>query len=351
VNPAIELGGGRRRAAGGTIDYDRSVELSQQIEIGGQRGSRIDAAEAELRGATAAAAAAERLVTAEVLSGVAQVVRSRQVVELVRDQREAASRLAEVGRARAEKGVAAPLESELTEAARIQALRDERTAAQELLEAEARLATAVGYDVQLESDAPLPAGAVMPKALADLEQEAILTRPEVVSARNDVEAARARVDLLRRERIPDVTIAGGYRHEEFSDVVGLRLAIPIPLFRRNQGEIAEQQARTSQAALAARQAELRVRLAVRAAYRSWERAKAAADAVPSDLDARLRRDVRALQQAYQRGTLPLTVVLTSLRETQAARRTTLDARMDAVMASIDLARTAGLSPCPPGGCR
>jgi cobalt-zinc-cadmium efflux system outer membrane protein len=347
----LEVGAGRRRTEGGIVDYDRSVELSQQLELGGQRGARINAAEAELRGATAAATFAERLVTAEVLSGATQVVRLRQVMTLVRDQREAADRLADVGRARAEKGVAAPLERDLTEAARVQALRDERAARQELLEAEGRLAAAVGSDVQLAPESPLPAGVAIAKALSELEQEATLTRPEVVTARNEVDAARARVELLRRQRIPDVTIAAGYRHEELSDIVGVRLAVPLPLFRRNQGEIAEQEARTSQAAVAARQAELRAGLAVRTAYESWRRAKAAADAIAPDLEGRLRGDVQALQQAYQRGTLPLTVVLASLRETQGARRTILDARVDAVQASIELARAAGLSPCPAGGCR
>lgn len=348
-NPVIEIGAGRRRAEGGRAEIDRSVELAQTLEIGGQRGARVEAADAELRAAAAGSGAALRDLTTDVVAAAAEVVRARRVLAVVRDQREAAERLREVSGARAQKGVAAPLETELAEAARIQALRDERNAAQALAGAEADLAAAVGEDVRLVDAAELPRSAVVSQSLADLEQAA-LARPEVLSAKEEAVAARARISLLRRERIPDVTVAAGYRHEEFSDVISARLSVPLPVFRRNGPEIAEQEARTAQAESAARQASLRATLTVRSAYASWQRAQAALKAISPDLEARLRDDVVALQDAYQRGTMPLTQVLAALREAQAARRTLLDTRADAVRASLDVNRAAGLPSCLAGEC-
>ena len=351
ANPSLEVGAGHRSFEGGGTDTDRSVELSQQIEIGGQRGARIDGAEADLRAARALTAAAERLVAADVLAAAARVVQHRQALSLVREQRDAAERLAEVSRARTEKGVAAPFESELAESARIQALREERTATLDLSEAEGLLAAAVGSDVQLAAGAALPSISQPELAISELEQSAIEHQPEVIAAQNEIKAAQARAALLRRERIPDVTIAAGYKHEEQADVIGGRLSIPLPLFRRNQGEIAEQEARTAQATARSRQTELRARLSVRAAYGSWQRAQDAVKGISGDLESRLRADVESLRQAYERGTLQLPLVLASLREVQAARRTVLAARTEAVLASIELARVAALSPCPSGGCR
>lgn len=351
ANPSLEVGAGRRSLEAGATDVDRSIELSQQIEIGGQRGARIDAAEAELHTARASADAAERLVAADVLAAAARVVQDREALSLVREQRDAAERLAEVSRARTQKGVAAPFESELAEAARIQALREERAAALDLSQAEGLLAAAVGADAQLAAGAALPSVSRPQVAIAEMEQSAIEHQPEVIAAQNEVKAGQARAALLRRERIPDVTIAAGYKHEEQADVIGGRLSVPLPLFRRNQGEIAEQEARTAQAAARSRQAELRVRLSVRAAYGSWQRAQDAVKGISGDLETRLRADVESLRKAYERGTLQLPLVLASLREVQAARRTVLDARTEAVLASIELARVAALSPCPPGGCR
>jgi cobalt-zinc-cadmium efflux system outer membrane protein len=327
------------------------VELSQTIEIGGQRGARISAADADLRAAAAVAEASSRVIAAEVLGAAAQVVRARRGLALVRDQGEVAERLVQVSHARANKGVGAPLETELAEAARVQALRDERIAAQELFESEARLVRAVGSDVGLAPDADVRPLDVSLPPLQTLEERALASRPELVSARVAVESSEARTDLLRRERVPDVTLGAGARHEEFSDVVAAKVTIPIPLFRRNQGEIAEQEARTRQAIAAARQEELRIRLEVRGAYRSWERARAAAQAIAPDLEARLGADAQALRDAYERGRLPLTTVLASLRETQSARRFVLEARSDAAQASLQLVRAAALDPCDAGACR
>ena len=348
-NPVLEIGAGRRRAESGAAEIDRNVELAQTLEIGGQRGARVEAADAELRAASTASDAATRDLTTDVMTVVAEVVRARRALAIVRDQREAADRLREVSSARARKGVAAPMDVELAEAARIQSLRDERVAAQALSSAESELAAEVGEDVRLIEPAELPRSSMVSKSLADLEQAALL-RPEVVSAREDAAAARAQISLLRRERVPDVTVAAGYRHEEFSDVIGARLSVPLPVFRRNGPEITAQEARTSQAESATRQASLRATLAVRSAYASWQRAQAAAEAISPELDTRLRDDVVALQDAYQRGTMPLTQVLAALREAQAARRTLLDTRADAVRSSLEVNRAAGLPSCLAGEC-
>ncbi|MGE5047838.1 MAG: TolC family protein, partial [Deltaproteobacteria bacterium] len=196
ANPSLEVGAGHRTIEGGATDIDRSIELSQQIEIGGQRGARIDAAEADLRAARAAAEAAERLVIGDVLAAAARVIHDRQALSLVREQRDAAGRLADVSRARTRKGLAAPFESDLADAARIQALREERTTALGLSEAEGVLAAAVGSDVQLAMDASLPAVTQPQLALAELERNAIEHQPEVVAAQNEIRAAQARSALL-----------------------------------------------------------------------------------------------------------------------------------------------------------
>lgn len=350
ANPTLELGVGHRRSEGGATGIDRSIEIGQAFEIGGQRGARVAAADAELRAADAASAVAARDVALEVSAAAVQVVRARRAAVVVRENREAAEKLRDVGAARARQGVAAPLETDLTEAAGIQALRDERTANQELVSATAELAALVGQDVSLTPDAPMPGGGGVPASLGIAEQSA-MARPEVIAARERGAAARARVDLLRRERVPDITFSVGYRHEEFADAIGARVSVPIPLFRRNDPEVAEEQARIAQAESAARQTELRALLSARAAWSSWQRAQTAAAAVTPELEERLRLDVQALQAAYQRGTMPLTQVLAALREAQAARRTLLDTKADAARAALDLLRAAGLPYCPAGGCQ
>ena len=58
-NPELSLEGARRTSPGGDSS-DRAIEASQEIEIGGQRGRRVDVAEASLESAEARLARARR---------------------------------------------------------------------------------------------------------------------------------------------------------------------------------------------------------------------------------------------------------------------------------------------------
>jgi cobalt-zinc-cadmium efflux system outer membrane protein len=174
--------------------------------------------------------------------------------------------------------------------------------------------------------------------LPDLERQALAHRQAVQGPLAQVREAKSRLDLLHRERIPDLTLAAVYKHEELADVFGGRVSIPLPFFRRNQGAIVEQQARIDQSEATASQAELRVRLEVRTTYQAWQRALAVSAQIPAEMEARLSADVEALRNAYGRGAMPLIGVLASLRETFAARRTLVDAKTDALVASFELAR-------------
>ena len=346
ANPTLELSGGRRTAETGGSDYDRAIDLAQIFELGGQRGARLAIASREEKLATTALDGLRREITVDVLSAVAAVWRTRTALALARDQRQVADRLVEVSVARQRQGLAPALDVDLAQAAWVQARRDEGIAAQDTAEAEGRLARAVGSDIRLVEGEALPSGFHVVGGLEVLEQQALTRRREVLTARSDADLGRAREESLRRERIPDVTISAGVRHEEFSNVLGARVSVPLPLVRRNQGEIAEQRARVAQADAVVREAELRVRLEVRAAFANWQRATETARQTDPALEDRLREDAAALRDAYARGTMPLPTALASLRETQAARRTLTETKVEAVLASFQLARAAGYAASP-----
>jgi cobalt-zinc-cadmium efflux system outer membrane protein len=192
------------------------------------------------------------------------------------------------------------------------------------------------------ADGPPVAVATPDRPLSVLVQEAAERRLLVRQARAEADAGTGRLSLLRRGRIPDVTLGASYRHEEFSDVAGLRLTVPLPLVRRNQGEILEQQALVARAGVAEQQARLRVALEVKSAHAAWTRARALAGQIPADLEPRLAGDARALREAYERGTMPLVNALAGLREVYGARRTVADGRAEATLATLELVTaTAG----------
>jgi cobalt-zinc-cadmium efflux system outer membrane protein len=349
ANPTLEVGGGPRSAESGKSEYDRSVDLAQTFEIGGQRGARIAIASTGEQLAGAALDAIRREIAAEVLTGVVSVWRARAGLAFASEQRELATRLVEVSAARQRQGLGPAVDVDLAQAALVQARRDEAIAAQGLAEADASLARTVGRDVKLAASAPLPPAFQVAAAPGAFEDHAVAHRREALSVRAEAQAGRAREELLRRERIPDVTVSAGVRHEEFSNVLAARLSVPIPLVRRNQGEIAEQQARVRQADTASRQVELRVRLEVRAAFAAWQRAKDTMKQIEPGLEERLRADTVVLREAYARGTLSLANALASLREAQGARRNLVEIRGEAVLTSFQLALVAGYAVVPDPG--
>jgi cobalt-zinc-cadmium efflux system outer membrane protein len=348
ANPTIEVGVGRRETEDGRVDVDRGVELAQSFEVGGQRGARVALSDVEIDAAKARLDAAERQVAIDVLAAVVDLERARRAVRFASEQREVAQRLIEVSTARARDGVGAGLDVELAEAARVQARREELAAGRALREADAQLASIVGADVQLAEGAPI--AVAEPKGDVESFVRAGVERRQLVRAQQaEAEAGRHRIDVLRRERVPNITLAAHYNHEEFSEIGGLRVAVPLPFFRRNQGEIAEQLALVDAADAAAQQAKLDVALEVRASFATWQEARDLLQEIPSDLESRLESDAEALRDAYVRGALGLPNALTSLRETWSARRSVAEARAEAQLATLALLRTSGGSVAPAAG--
>ena len=340
-NPALELQGGLRRLAPGAYTFDRGIGLSQAFEVGGQRGARLAASDAESEAADALLEASLAEVSAAVLSSAAEVRWARLERAAAADVCTSAERLVELSRGRAAHGVGIGLDVDLAEAALLTARRDERERQRAVDEAEARLSQVVGAAVSLAEDAELPElrGSA---SLAELEALAVARRKEPRQAIGEARVAAAQTAILQRDWYPKPTVGVGLRQEENATIGALTLSVPLPVFRRNQGELASQQVQVEQADAQRVQAELEVRLQVRAAHAAWQRAREASVASP-DLEARLRADLVALQTAYEQGSMSMPATLASLREVALARRQLAQMQAETVLAAVALARAVNTS--------
>jgi outer membrane protein, heavy metal efflux system len=112
------------------------------------------------------------------------------------------------------------------ELARVQSLSDLR----QLLGYES---VAPDYDVTGEFDyQPLKGN------LEDFQLKALQNRPDLRAAQQGVTAARSQYELQRAIGKPDVTAQGNYSHVNAINAATVYGSIPIPIFNRNQGEIA-----------------------------------------------------------------------------------------------------------------
>src|SRR5207245_732636 len=128
------------------------------------------------------------------------------------------------------------------------------TAEGQLAEAKAALAGAIGIPVAglqgfdfswPDLDSPPSADSLSPQ---EIQRDAVLNRLDVRRALAQYAAAEADLQLEISKQYPDVQIGPGYTYEEKNSFFTLGLSTTLPIFNRNQGPIAEGEARRKGAA-------------------------------------------------------------------------------------------------------
>ena len=125
------------------------------------------------------------------------------------------------------------------------------------------------------------------KSLSELQQLAIANRPDLKSAETGRQKAYADLRLAKANRWPDPTIGTSFLHtgneiggpswfqpfypkSSVSNAMGLGFSMPIPLFNRNQGEVARAKSEQLRADFLAQVARDKVLQDVETAYASFE---------------------------------------------------------------------------------
>jgi cobalt-zinc-cadmium efflux system outer membrane protein len=74
--------------------------------------------------------------------------------------------------------------------------------------------------------------------LEDLKMQALQNRPDLRAAQQGVTAANSSFLLAKANGVPDLTVQGNYSHVNGINAATFYASIPLPIFNRNQGEIA-----------------------------------------------------------------------------------------------------------------
>ncbi len=301
---------------------ETTVQIGQPIELGGKREkrTRVAAAGKELvqwdyesarldlvrevsQAFTAVLAAQERLALAEKVFDLSQQAQSAAA------QRVQAGRDSPVDALRA--GVA------LSES-RIQRQKAEKTLAA------ARRSLAAMWGSSTPAFAAVTADwyetPVLPSV--DLSPDAIAANPDVARWEAEQRSRRAALDLEKAKAVPDVTAAGGVRRFEQTDdsafVAGL--AVPLPLFDRNQGGIEEAIANLGAARRQYEAVRIKTLAALSQAAETLAAAREEVTALKSEVVPAAEQAFDAVRQGYRQGKFDYLYVLDTQRtlfETQA----------------------------------
>ena len=348
ANPVASATIGHRRDDSASVPPATGVEwgvrLEQMIEVAGQRGARMREADRALGVASEAERLARLDTRAEARAAYVSLQVARAQVEAAARRLALGDQLLQAARARVKAGAASDIELHLAEVERGRFEHEHVEAQLAVGEAERalRLVTGVGGDVSIEPSTPLTSPPPLQGDLHVLVEHAIAARAE----RRVVKAAVAHVDAsvsrLSRERAPNPTLYVDAQSQQPGQLyVGGGVALPLPLWRRNQGELArahaERRRLEAEDSLLVREIEQQVAAALHTLEaRQAEEALWSERIVPS-----AEANVELVRAGWLGGKLDLFRVVQVAREAADARRRQLEVLGDLWRARIELDRATG----------
>ncbi len=165
-------------------------------------------------------------------------------------------------------------------------------------------------------------------SLEELRQGALETRPDILAAQHNIQAAQRTLDLAYAQRHRDVDVALEYQRIGGDNTVGATVSFPLFLSHKFEGQIKQGLAQVQQAHVALDQAKLQAIADVEKAYQAYQASRQILQVYTTEALARAEESFRIAGVSYRQGA-------TSLLELQDAQRTLNQTRVAANQAFFD----------------
>ncbi|WP_305043624.1 TolC family protein [Geoalkalibacter sp.] len=327
----------------GTDAAETTLSLTQTIELGGKRSLRRELAKTEQLLARNDYSIAEADALAATSADFVAVLVTQRRLELMNHLVELARQVEDNLRERIAAGKAAE-----TEVLRIFIQRRELEAARdktgrELSAAREKLAAGLGRQrADFGAVAGDPTILVAPPSLEQIEK---LVESSPLLRRRAAESERrqkvVRLEQARRYSDLDIEVGARYLRPEEDVALVVGVSVPLPLFDRNQGNIAAARQRLAQARDEERDALLQTRAAVFAAWQGMQSAREDIGALTRDILPAAGKALEAMEYGYHAGKFSLLDVLDAQRTLVEARGAHLDALASFHGAAAELDRLLG----------
>ena len=338
-NPSIEW---RRENLGSSLQPDIFATAYIPLDLTGRRLALRQATGAGRQRVQADAVAERRDAEIAVARAWLDAAAADGALVVATRQMEALAEIASVDATRLREGLVSEAVGLRTQLEADRARVSLVTAAGDAARARAQLARVIG----LRPDAlPVLATLVAP-TLPDAPDSntvtavALRARPEVRARESALREAQRRYTAERRGLIGDMQLQGGTKQTSGFMTGQIGLAMPLPLFNRN--DAARQRSRGEYAEAQALRDDMLIQVegGVGAAWRAYVASRGAAQAA-SSFDARGRDIARIARVAYREGHVTLTELLDAERAATDALNTHLRWAADAWLSRLELERALG----------
>jgi cobalt-zinc-cadmium efflux system outer membrane protein len=306
--------------------------IGQSIELAGKRGKRIALASANLHRSEAEHTLRNRQIAASVAAAYWMLVADLRIAQLLRQDIAEVDDMVRYNKDRVNAGATRGVDL-----IRMQIERDRIYLSLQAAERDAELAR---IDLGRQIGRTLPADVNLTDDLSVVDQlpaidlaTALAQRADVAVARQDVAAAEADLKLQHAMAVPDPDLIGGYKRNVGIDTAYGGLQILLPIFNRNQGEVARAQAQLRVAQASLEQTEIMVRADIDGARANYTRETAIVRDTLPPMRARARQNLTILTEAYRIGGVDL------LRYID-AERTEIDVEVTAIRTLADFHQAA-----------
>ncbi len=315
-NPVLDGEYTSARILGGQNEGDLSIGVSQLFETSGKRSKRIAVARLELAQVRAEVRAIERQFAAEVRAAYAHAIAAARQLDTLEKLVAANDELVRVTTARLNEGDVAPLDLNLvrveTDRLRVQIVRTRADLESELIS----IRTLAGFEVtEPLRITPLPEKpSRLDLSLTEATDIALRERADLQAARLGEEVGSARIQLARSQAVPNLALSTKYsiRRDVFDDTpIGILrdkdklltfgVSVDIPVFNRNQGEIASATGEKVQAQHQREFLEATIKRDVALAYRRYRAAAEALVLYATQIIPTAEKNVQMVRAAYGAG--------------------------------------------------
>jgi outer membrane protein, heavy metal efflux system len=193
--------------------------------------------------------------------------------------------------------------------------------------------------VGLNGTAPGVLDGTLPVSVAfgDLQAvkgQALTSSPELQAARARVARARANVERQEVQAIPNLSfqLAAGVDNGTNSGMVNAQVGLPVPIFNRNEGNIAAAHAELNRACQELRRIELSIESRMSRAAQDYESAAVAVEQYQQVILPKAAETLKLSEEAYSAGEFGFLQVLV-------ARRTYFESNLEYVIAQSNLAQS------------
>lgn len=341
--------------ANGAGPTEHAVRVDLPVERGNKRDHRIDTAGYGTKIAEAHISDFLRKLKLDVTLACIDVIDAKSRLDLANDNLKSLQGIVQINESRLQGGAIAPVELTRSRVAMLQFRASVKSAELTLTSARIKLQALLGrtpgqgiVDISDSLKTTLPP----PPDLATLEAAALATRPDLQAVRLDQARSQAELRLQLAEGKVDYSVGMEYRRQQGvngrGNSLGFFVSVPLPLFNRNQGEIAraaneEQQLRKQLEALQAQ-----VNSEVVGAYREYENTLELMTEIESDLLAPSQEARDTTAYVYRAGASSLVEVLDAQRAFNDTMSTYYGAQADYRRAISRLQAVAGQDAGSPG---